>query len=429
MARNETGVRWLQSEIPELIRLGVIDQAAALRLLGYYGPPAPSRARRIVLTVFGILGALLVGGGIILLFAHNWDDLPRPVRAALSIGQLLAAQWLALGVLWKRPQSAPWREGAACLVAAGVLSSIALVSQTYQIPGSMADYLLTCAVLVLPVIYLLESRAAAILFWLGIAYWTGWAREEARPSWVFWLLAAAALPFLIRMIWKRQEWRPIGFFAAVALVFGGAFLTAGIPGPGWWILYFAGLFAFFSALEVFSDFDLRLRFVSWLGLCGLAVIWLLTTFEWPWDPGRIQSITPDGGSWLTLLIGMALGLAALGALPAVWRKRSRGGAMACAALIPTALAWGMAHPGGHLTAQFLSNLFLAGLGVGTFLDGVFTSRLGKANLGLVMISGLALARFLDSDLSFVTRGVGFIVVGLIFLAANLYLVRRKETGP
>lgn len=430
MARNESGVRWLHGEVPDLIKQGVIDQATADRLLGHYGPPAVSGSRRIVLVVFGILGALLIGGGIILLFAHNWDNLSRPMRAALSIGPLLAAQVLALGVLWKRPESAPWREGSACLIVTGILSSIALVSQTYQIPGSLAGFLLTCVLLVLPVFYLLESRTAAMIYWFGIAWWTGAAREEERQAWIFWLLVAAALPFLIRMIWKKQEWRQIGFFAVVALVLGGAFLTAGIPGPAWWILYYAGLFAFLSALEVFSDFDPRLRFISFFGAFGLAVIWLLTTFEWPWAPtSYIQTKTPDGGSWLTLLIGCALGLAALWGVPKAWSKRSRSGAFAAAALIPTALAWGLAYPGGALTAQFLSNLFLAGLGVATFLDGVFSSRLGKANLGLVMISVLALARFLDSDLSFVTRGVGFIVVGLIFLATNLYLVRRKEARP
>ena len=293
----------------------------------------------------------------------------------------------------------------------------------------MADFLLVCVVLSLPVIYLLESRAAAALYWIGIAWWAEAARAEDRPAWIFWLLVAAALPHLVRLVWKKQEWLHLGFVATVALMLGGSFITAGIRGPAWWILYYAGLFAFLSALEAFSDFDRRFRVASFAGVCGLAVIWLMASYEWPWESHSwANARTPDGGSWLTLLVGLAMGLAALYAVPKAWSKRSRPEVLAAAALIPTALAWGLAYQGASVAGMFVSNLCLAGLGLTTFLDGVSSSRLSRANLGLVMISGLAAARFMDKDLSFVTRGLGFIVVGLVFLCTNLYLVRRKGAG-
>jgi len=36
-----------------------------------------------------------------------------------------------------------------------------------------------------------------------------------------------------------------------------------------------------------------------------------------------------------------------------------------------------------------------------------------------VIAALAMARFFDSDLGFVTRGLGFIAVGAAFLTANV----------
>ena len=42
-----------------------------------------------------------------------------------------------------------------------------------------------------------------------------------------------------------------------------------------------------------------------------------------------------------------------------------------------------------------------------------------------IVAALAICRFFDSDLSFVARGVGFIIVGLGFLIANLLLFKRR----
>ncbi len=61
-------------------------------------------------------GALLIGAGIILMLAHNWEDLSRPVRAALSFLPLLLAQGLAGWALVRRPESLAWREGTGALL-------------------------------------------------------------------------------------------------------------------------------------------------------------------------------------------------------------------------------------------------------------------------------------------------------------------------
>jgi hypothetical protein len=47
---------------------------------------------------------------------------------------------------------------------------------------------------------------------------------------------------------------------------------------------------------------------------------------------------------------------------------------------------------------------------------------------LVLIAALAISRFFDSDLSFVTRGLGFIAVGAGFLVANIVLFKRRATA-
>ena len=52
-------------------------------------------------------------------------------------------------------------------------------------------------------------------------------------------------------------------------------------------------------------------------------------------------------------------------------------------------------------------------------------RVLEANLGMLVITVLAVARFFDSDLAFVIRGIAFIAIGLGFLATNIVLFKRK----
>ena len=105
--------RWLHAELPRLLEAGVLDAATADRLRAHYGPPDEAPRARLALTLFGVLGSLLVGSGIILLFAHNWDELSRPARTVVSLAPLAIGQALALWGVWSGRRSVAWREGVA----------------------------------------------------------------------------------------------------------------------------------------------------------------------------------------------------------------------------------------------------------------------------------------------------------------------------
>ena len=59
------------------------------------------------------------------------------------------------------------------------------------------------------------------------------------------------------------------------------------------------------------------------------------------------------------------------------------------------------------------------------LRGIRAGRVYEANLGMLVIAILAIARFFDSDLEFVVRGVAFIAIGLGFLVTNLVVFKRR----
>jgi hypothetical protein len=80
--------------------------------------------------------------------------------------------------------------------------------------------------------------------------------------------------------------------------------------------------------------------------------------------------------------------------------------------------------------MLVCNGYLAALGLATLARGLGEARLGATNIGLILLATLAIARFFDADLSFIARGIGFILVGLSFLGVNAYLVRRRrEASP
>ena len=82
---NNMAIRWLYKELPDLVAKGILTREGADRLQGYYGEVKSISRATITLIILGTVGALLIGMGIILLFAHNWEQLSRFMRAILSL--------------------------------------------------------------------------------------------------------------------------------------------------------------------------------------------------------------------------------------------------------------------------------------------------------------------------------------------------------
>src|SRR6185369_15508307 len=110
---DRSGIRWLLAELPELVTSGVLSRETADALRQHYSSQPPGEPRRIGFILSAILGSLLIGAGVILLVAHNWDFLSRPVRCAIAFTPLVLSQALAIFVLLRRNGSAPWSESAA----------------------------------------------------------------------------------------------------------------------------------------------------------------------------------------------------------------------------------------------------------------------------------------------------------------------------
>ncbi len=201
---SNRNVRWLYDELPRLVGSGILSDDAAGRLREHYGEPPAGGGRRVALIVFSILASMLIGAGIIMLLANNWEGLSRPVRTVLALAPLVVTQALACWIVATGRDGAAWREGVSTFLCMSVAASIALIGQTYHIPGDLGSFLLTWMVLTLPLVYLFRATAPCLIYLTGITSWAGYAQSEGGQAILFWLLLAAVLPRVVMAARKNR---------------------------------------------------------------------------------------------------------------------------------------------------------------------------------------------------------------------------------
>src|SRR5439155_16552568 len=139
-----------------------------------------------------------------------------------------------------------------------------------------------------------------------------------------------------------------------------------------------------------------------------------------------SSASEGSARGVAIAIELFFPVAAIALLVLDFMKRHRAGFSVAAGVAPlvATLAWVIANLApveqrGHDTsysamAALLFNVYTLLLGIELMVRGVRANSVVRANFVLLIIAGLALSRFFDSDLDFLTRGVGFIVVGAGF---------------
>jgi uncharacterized membrane protein len=434
---NRRAVQWLRGQLPELVAAGAISSENARAIERHY-ESVKARAN-FGFVILAAVGAALVGAGIILLIAHDWDDLSRATRTVIAFLPLLIAQALVVFVLMRRDESRPWREAVAIFDVAAVATAISLISQTYQIQGSFAEFMRVWLLLSIPIVYLLRTTLGAIVYIIGTIAWL-FSREIAffvrSPNPLFfWLLCLLVIPyFLIRFRNDRdsRETASLAVALTVAAIFGLG-LTADFAKTDLGGIAFAGLFAaiYLCGIKFFPRTDGRLHIVALLGGVAIGVTAIVLSFESSWHMSHSinwgeRSAASNIGLALELLFPLvAVCLAGLEIL----RRRFEFSLTAASLPIVAAIVWGIAKSCDcSFIAAAIINCYALLLGIDILARGIRTRSVARANFGLLLIAALAISRFFDSELSFVTRGLGFIVVGAGFLIANILLFRKRVSA-
>lgn len=434
--KNRKHLQWLYRELPSLMNEGVLTAEAAEKLRAYYGEIKESSKKRIALIAFSALGASLVGLGIILLFAHNWDELSRSVRTVFSIAPMVLGQTLAGWTLVKKKDSVAWREGSAIFLALAIGSSISLVAQTYHISGDAGRFFLTWMLLTVPLVYLLDASSPALFYLWGMTTWAGIRQDEAGHALFFWPLAALIVPHFVQAVKEnRYSVRSIilawGISICLCVATGLAMEHAL---PGLWIVNYSGLFAvlFLAGSHWFGEAPtVWQRPFQTVGVAGIAVLAFLFTYKWPWQGIGWQHYRSSAeyhvvAAMFDYVLAAALLLFTL--FLVISRVRTHGTTMLLFGMLPvvSALCFVVIGFGADVSfAMILFNVYLFSLGIVTTTTGIRNLHLGTVNAGMLILSALIIARFFDSELGFVIRGVAFIIVGIGFLLTNWMIIRRS----
>lgn len=427
---NVKALRWLYQELPGLVAKGVLAEETAAKIKEHYGELRGAGKTSVAKIVCAVTGALLIGLGIISLLAHNWEQFSRPVRTIISLGPLVIGQALGLWVLVKRPESNPLKESVASFISLMVGASIALVSQTYNIPGDVNTFVLTWMLLILPLVYLMQASLPAAIYLIGITAWSASHWDNPARGILFWPLAALIAPHFIWSL-RREIYAIRSTILSLVIticVSVAASVTLGKTWPGSWVIILPSTYAVFYLIgqrrfaSLTSNWQRPMRLIGGIGLFVLAFQF---TFRYAWryleseSYGRALSVNALADHLITFIIVAS-------AIVLFFDNARRGelmpslfGVLPLAAIVGYSLA-------ALSIAPLIFNIYLFALSVSCILGGLENNRLSVVNTGMLMLAILIVARFFDSDINFIIKGLVFIAVGIGFLSVNLSLIRRRE---
>jgi uncharacterized membrane protein len=363
----------LARELDRWVADGLVstEQAEAIRAR-YAGTARRERRGRLV-SAIAIAGAVVVGLGVILFFAANWDGIPRWTRLVLLVGALVGSYGVADRIRATRPMIAH------AFVVLGVLlfgASVFLVGQMYNV--STHDPL-------------------AFLLWAGAAVSMGWLCRSTP---------LAVLSIALVAAWQAHE-----------LFFALSDSTAGAASGPLAVLYGTALYA--AGTGVGS----RLRplgFAEPMRMFGVLFA-SAPLFVYSFD-----SVTRDLrdrhplGHGQPVVFALVLGLATLAGSAALAGRRpweALGVALlAVLGLLPALLD---VHPGVYVVAFGL-------VALGALAAGVAAEEEWLVNLGVVFIGVELLARFFDLFGRMLPRSGAFVVTGALLLGLAWTLERGRS---
>ncbi|NQX91223.1 MAG: DUF2157 domain-containing protein [Flavobacteriales bacterium] len=408
----------------ELLREGIISAVQRDQIDAYY---QRKKSEKINYSgILGVLGTLVVGLGVILIFAHNWDNLSHVNRMIVSLLPLSFGAFTAWLVLPKT-HSPQWkRDGSILALILGVGSTLALISQTYHLQGNAWELFLCWFWLCVPLLLIKESKVVllALVVLFQCCLFSDWGRIFNSQSVQLALITAMFLVLVFRYLFEISELRTERYKGLLDW-------TAALLGLSYWIFLICRygddtvncLFLLSILPTGFLLLDFLWRRQSKLRRRPFAIIAFglfslfagASCFEWVWTD-LMGHHNQMGEYVLVSVVALIVFL--------IWTKKSNGKMN----VILLTIAWlfiGWFSPNGYV-AVLLSTLSVLVFGVFEIIRGYRNSDLKATNAGLFWILLLVCMHFFNENISFVARGVGFLVVGLVFFFLNYQLIRRQK---
>lgn len=347
--------------------------------------PADDRAaaKRLSGVVLAVFGSLLLAAGCIILIVWLWRDMPELTRRILSFLPAAAGMGFALWAAFGKKRSQFISEAAAVVWIAGFCASVALVNHTFSVDFGFSRLLLADTLLILPVMFALESVAGfTALNGFGIVFMFRFGEEGRLP-----MLAFAALFFAAAVLFVKKNGLPAELKVFTRWVLTGVAVTylTGIVGfltpdygYGSSLLILLACFAALQAADRETDDALPLRYPAAAGAVILSFVHMLT------DAFYYEGISVSETQRLAQVLPWVFALAAVIVAAGVvyGRKSLKNNPLKILFLVLSVAQMGL-----MLTfQQWPKALVIAAMGVILIMRGVKTLKLLPLNFGMLTVA-------------------------------------------
>jgi len=433
--------RHIQEKLEVWTAAGLISPAQAHAIRARESDAKPRLPWGMV--IFSGFGAVVLGLGVTLLFAYNWDQMHKFTKLAVVLGALAAAHGTGLHL---RRRAAPQGVAEAAWLLGTMLfgAGIWLVAQIYHISAHYPDAFFVWAAGALLLAWALPSVAQGLLATVLLAVW---ACAEAGSFDHH--LAVAPLWLVLGTGWLAWRLRSPVLLAASAVSLAVASATGLSDTGSGAFLVLLGVSTLYGSLAWLArgqhDFPAAQAILSVSAMVLYFPLLFILTFHnaakdllarHPWSEMALPL-----EQWLPVIVLpiMALALSGIATRRAAVHRQCNTpefrGHLAAPAVILCAflISWALLqmHP-----AQ---NSQIAGLSIATLASAVFLyhtvaslwlgcrgARLGSVVGGSLLMAAWVFARYVDLCDSLLARGVMFLVMGAALFAVALLYHRQKR---
>jgi hypothetical protein len=428
---NVHPIQWFLQQIPGLQRLSLLSSETADGLTTHYHGQLKEADNGAVQTgerVFMSVSALLIIGGMILILAHNWEEMTKSTRAALAIAPILAGVLIGGWILRCR-KGKGLMEFAGIWMTVSLYAGLGLITQTYHLGGTLDTFVKVVLLATLLVPWLFDSfgawviQLAGMIAWCSLGTYNRFSGDFPPAVWLFPVLfvLGPVLSYWIRaprVGSTERTWQGALLIIATVLCL-----------PAWVLGWCQGEQYEIALVLLMLGCGYHLIGTQFLRTggrgCGsmfVVIGWLtilaasLTLPEWTPERGSVFSIFGDGEhpSLTSLLAVGGFGLLVT-AVISVMRARYMD---AWIALLPAAIL-----VADRVESAWMPVIVLAATSIAAMIVSIHRRVSCLLYGAAVLLIGVILFRFLHAEDEALTRGIIFISCGVAM--GVLYWILRS----
>ncbi len=383
-----------KNQIEQWLKEGTITEEQAKKMLSDTSQYRKEKSSNKLIVALSTIGAIVLGIGVILFIASNWQKIPNVMKVLILLGSTAGAYYS--GYVLKYQKQTLVKVGVSLIFLAALLfgATIFLIAQMYHINANNHTLILIWLIGIIPLVYALKTEPiaglASLLFfiWIPLFVFRNMSFEIVSRDLfglpVFYLVSGVLLFGIGGLHYLSDDLKTVARIyriAAIKISMLALFLLT---------------FRFFSfqyyysnvigGMELSGQFDVGFVFIS-----NLAIFFTIINLFF--NPSKSDTSILEGS------IGLGLSVIAL-----IF----------------------FFYPASTNIYVILFNLILTGLILMVLFIGYKREDMKLVNIGMAYIWVLVIVRYCDFSWKLLPRSIFFMVGGLLLVFGSIALERKRR---